>query len=104
MSITIELPEPLEQELAISWGISAGELPRRVLELVAAEGYRKGALSHHEVSQLLGLSFYQTEAFLKAHDCYLHYTLEDLEADRLANEKVLGSPPTQTTPSSESNP
>ena len=99
MSITIELPEPIEQELATVWGISPGELPRRALELMAAEGYRTGALSHHEVSQLLGLGFTETESFLKAHNCPPDTTLEDLEADRQTLEKILGgSPATERTP------
>ena len=92
MSITIELPTTIEEQLASSWGIQEGELPRRILEIVAVEGYRQGALSQREVGKLLQLDFWQTEAFLKAHDCPLDYTLEDLEADRLAHEQVLGRP------------
>jgi predicted HTH domain antitoxin len=91
MSITIELPDPIEQELTTAWGISSGELPRRVLELVAAEGYRKGALSHHEVSQLLNLGFSETEAFLKSQNCPSEYSLQDLEDDRQTLEAVLGA-------------
>ena len=92
MSITLELPAEIEESLAEAWGGDDGELPRRILEAVAVEGYRQGALSRHEVGQLLDLGFYETETFLKEHDCYLDYTEADLEADRLAHEQVLGPP------------
>ena len=39
---------------------------------------------------MLGLNFWQTEAFLKAHGANLHYSKEDLEQDSQANERVLG--------------
>jgi hypothetical protein len=30
----------------------------------------------------------QVHAFLKEHNCYLHYSIEDLEHDRLTAERV----------------
>jgi predicted HTH domain antitoxin len=54
------------------------------------EGYRAEQLSRGQVSELLGLNFWETEAFLKKRGAYLHYSKEDLEQDARANEKVMG--------------
>jgi predicted HTH domain antitoxin len=85
MELTVQLPDRVAQQLT---GPS-GDIPRRILEAVAIEGYRSEQLSHGQVSEMLGLNFWQTEAFLKAHGANLHYSKEDLEQDFLANEKVL---------------
>lgn len=57
-------------------------MSRGALEAVALEGYRDGALSRDQVGQMLGLSLWDTEAFLKARQAYLAYNEEDLEQDR----------------------
>ncbi len=46
-------------------------------------------LSRGQVSELLGLNFWETEAFPKKHGAYLHHSNEDLEQDAHATEKVL---------------
>ena len=84
MSVTIELPEEIEQQLETEWK----NLPRRALEALAVEGYRTGALSRGQVGQILDMNFWETEAFLKEHEAYLHYSLEDLERDRLTHEQL----------------
>ena len=49
------------------------------------EGYRSGALSHYQASQMLGISRIQFDGFLKERDIYDHsYDVEDLEQDREA--------------------
>lgn len=58
------------------------DLSRGTLEAVAVEGYREGALTRRHVNRLLGLSFWETEAFLKERQAYLAYTEEDFEQDR----------------------
>lgn len=90
MSITLEFPPEVESRLKLAWGTEETGLSRHILEAVAVEGYRQKALSSHEVSQLLGLGFHETEAFLKNNGCYLEYDLDDLDADREANERFLG--------------
>ena len=72
-------------------GGAAGDIPRRILEAVAVEGYRSKELSRGPVSELLGLNFRETEAFLKEHEANLHYSKEDLEHDDGANQEVLGT-------------
>lgn len=58
---------------------------------MAVEGYRSEQLSRGQVSELLGLNFWETEALLKEHEANLHYSKEDLEQDARANERVLAN-------------
>jgi predicted HTH domain antitoxin len=85
MSVTIELPEEIEQQLQTEWG----NLPRRALEALAVEGYRCGALSAGQVAEMLQLSVWETESFLNEREAYLHYTEEDLRQDIEASERAL---------------
>jgi predicted HTH domain antitoxin len=78
MQISVELPDDIAEILKAAWR----DFPRGVLEAVAVEGYRGGALSRYEVGRILGLSFWDAEAFLKERRAYLAYNEEDLEQDR----------------------
>jgi len=53
------------------------------------EGYRQGALSRGQVSELLGLSFQDTEAFLKEREAYSPYSMEEVEQGRTELEGLL---------------
>jgi len=78
MNIEIEIPETVSAPLRSCWQ----DIPRRVLEAVAAEAYRSSALTTFQVGELLGHgSRWETESFLKRVQAYLHYTEEDLERD-----------------------
>jgi len=78
VNVSIEIPEVVSGELRARWG----DIPQAVLEAVAAEAYRTGVLTSHQVGQLLGHSSrWQTETFLKRVKAYLHYTEADLEHD-----------------------
>lgn len=57
-------------------------MSRGTLEAVALEGYRDSTLSREQVGRVLGLWFWQTEAFLKERQAYLAYDEQDLEHDR----------------------
>ena len=85
MSVTIDLPEEIEHQLEAEWG----DLPRRALEALAVEGYRAEALSAGQVAEMLNLSLWETEAFLKERGAELRYTAEDLRQDMAANERVV---------------
>jgi predicted HTH domain antitoxin len=78
MHIAVELPEEIAQRLQAQWK----DLARGALEAIAAEGFRDGTLTRDQVGRLLDLSFWETEAFLKRRQAYLHYTEADLEEDR----------------------
>jgi predicted HTH domain antitoxin len=74
MQITVQLPDDLIQH---------PNPGREALEALAIEGYRVGTLSHYQASQLLGLSRFEFDGFLKGRHIYDHaYDLEDLEEDR----------------------
>jgi hypothetical protein len=78
MDVTIHIPDDLATRLG-----TAGDLPRRVLEALAVEEFRLGRLTQAELRRLLGFGTrHALDAFLKAHDLYAPYTLDDLEHDR----------------------
>ena len=55
---------------------------REALEALAIEGYRTGALSHYQASQLLGLHRFEFDAFLKVRNICEHaYDVADLDRD-----------------------
>ncbi len=85
MNVAIELPEDIARQLESAWH----DMPRRTLEAVAVEGYRSGALTRGQVGRLLGLSLWETEAFLKERQAYLPYDRSDLEQDRRALDHTL---------------
>ena len=82
MSITLDIPPGIEDSLVAAWGQADSGLRRQILEAVAAEGYRQGALTRLEVGQFLGLDFWDTQAFLKERGAGAQYSLEDFEDDR----------------------
>lgn len=75
MLLSVELPDPIAKQLHLD-GEQGG---RRALEILALDGYRSGELSRGQVSELLGQSFHETEAFLKEHDCGLGLTFDEHE-------------------------
>jgi predicted HTH domain antitoxin len=73
MQITVQLPDDLAQH---------SNPGREALEALAIEGYRTGALSHYQAGQMLGMSRFEFEAFLKLQHVNDHaYDVEDLEQD-----------------------
>jgi hypothetical protein len=84
MEVAIYLPDPLVHRLQERWS----DLPRRVLESVALEGFRERLLTTEELRQVLGFETkFDVHAFLKAHDVPF-YTLEDLEHDRQTSARL----------------
>lgn len=80
MEITVKLPDDLAEHK------NAG---REALEALVVEGYRSGAFSHYQASQLLGLSRLDFEGFLKERKIYEHaYDEEDLKHDEETLRKL----------------
>jgi hypothetical protein len=77
MEVTVELPDEIARHLG-----QASEMPRQMLEAFAAEAYRGQKLSRHQLSQLLGLDYWETDEFLTRHEARRPFTLADLEIDR----------------------
>jgi predicted HTH domain antitoxin len=84
MRIAVDLPEDIAKRLQDAWQ----DVSRGTVEAIAVEGYRDGTLTRDQVSKLLGLSFWETEAFLKRRQAYLAYTEEDLEKDRQDLDRI----------------
>jgi Uncharacterised protein family (UPF0175) len=87
MEVTVQIPDDLARRL-----IAAGaDLSRRALEALALEEFKSGHLTKLELRRMLGFGTrYQLDGFLKAHDVYEEFTLEDLDRDR-EDLKRLGS-------------
>ena len=78
MDLTVQIPD----DLASRMGASGGDLLRRALEALALEEFKSGHISKPELRRLLGFGTrYQLDGFLKAHDVYEDYTLQDLEQE-----------------------
>jgi len=85
MQVTINIPD----RVARRWGESPVEVGRHVMEDAAIEGYRAGRLSHRQVGELLGLDYWQTEAFLKEGGAPVNYSAANLEADNATLDRIL---------------
>ena len=78
MNVAIDIPDEIGQVLATQ----AGGVRRAVLEAVAIEAYRSGAITPAQVQEMLGLdSQWQTESFLRRAEAFHDYTMDDLEQD-----------------------
>ena len=78
MELTVQIPD----ELASRMSASGVDLSRRALEALALEEFKSGHISKPELRRLLGFGTrYELDGFLKAHDVYEDYTLQDLEQE-----------------------
>ena len=85
MTLTVEIPDDLAGRLCAS----GGDLSRRALEAFALEEYKTGRVSRAELRRLLGFSRYELDGFLKAHEVWIEYTIEDFRRD-MQDLKALG--------------
>lgn len=85
LKVTLDLPSDVEEKLR-------GEtcsLDADVQELYALELFRRGRLTHHELSRVLKLDRLQTDALLKKQGVYEgSLTMNDLDEDRETLERV----------------
>jgi hypothetical protein len=78
MELTVQIPD----DVARSMSASGGDLSRRALEALALEEFKSGHITKPELRRLLGFGTrYQLDGFLKAHEVYEDYTMEDLEQE-----------------------
>jgi hypothetical protein len=86
MNLTVEIPDDLAGRL----NASGGDLSRRALETLGLEEYKSGRITKAELRRLLGLSSrYELDGFLKAHQVWVDYTVEDFRRE-LQDLKRLG--------------
>jgi hypothetical protein len=85
MNVTVQIPDDLATRLTAT----GGDLSRRALEALAAEEYKRGRLTKPELQRLLGIeTSFQLDGFLKDHDVWIEYTLEDAERERRSFERL----------------
>ena len=85
MELTVQIPD----ELASRMSASGADLSRRALEALALEEFKSGRITRSELRRLLGFGTrYLLDGFLKAHDVYEDYTMEDFERDRDALKQL----------------
>jgi predicted HTH domain antitoxin len=85
MQLSVELPDLIARSLRLDGPRSN----QRALEMLALEGYREGELSRGQVSEMLGMEFNETEAFLKCHSAMPGFTVADYDRSGEALEKLL---------------
>jgi len=85
MELTLHIPDDVARRLSLT----GSDLSRRALEAFALEEYRAGRLTDAQLQQLLGFETRDTlDGFLKAHEVWLNYSLEDLELERAALRRL----------------
>ena len=85
MQIIVEMPD----QVARQFGQTPDAVGRHVMEDAAIEGYRAGRLTQRQVGAMLGLDYWQTEAFLNERAVTLNYSPADLAADNATLERIL---------------
>jgi hypothetical protein len=79
MNLIVPIPDDVAQRLAAV----GGDLSRRALEALALDEYKRGHLTKPELRRLLGFGTRDAlDGFLKAHDIFEPYSLDDLERER----------------------
>jgi len=78
MEFTVQVPGDLAGRIVAS----GGDLPRRALEALALDEFKCGRISKPELRRLLGFETgNQLDWFLKAHEVYEDYTMQDLDRE-----------------------
>ena len=78
MNLTMEIPDDLAGQLSAV----GGDLSRRALEAFALEEHKSGHLTEDALRRLLGFTTrYQLDGFLKAHNVWIDYSIEDFRRE-----------------------
>jgi predicted HTH domain antitoxin len=86
MTLSIEVPDEMVEQLRLD----DPEIGWRVLESLAVEAYRSQRLSRGQLSKILGLSFWETEALIKERGCGQGQTWAEVEEDVEKLRRFLG--------------
>jgi predicted HTH domain antitoxin len=83
MEVVVEIPDTIVAAVS-----AHRDLSRELLEAFALEEYRAERLSRGQLSELLGLSFWETEEFLARRKAQLHFDLSDFEQGQAALARI----------------
>jgi hypothetical protein len=84
MEITLHIPDELARLIG-----TRGDIERRALEALALEEFKLGHLTKSKLRRVMGLATrYELHGFLKAHQVYEPYGIEDLERERRDLERL----------------
>jgi predicted HTH domain antitoxin len=87
MPVTLEFPQDIEETLRRE----CPNLDLEAKEACAVELFRQGRLSHFQLSRVLGMDRFETDAVLKRHRVEEQsLSATELESDRETLRKVLG--------------
>ena len=90
MPVTVELPRDIEERLRRE----NPNLDSDAKEACAVELFRQRKINHFQLSRILGVDRFATDAVLKRHRVEEQsLTSADIEADRKTLRKVLGQTP-----------
>ena len=85
MEVTVQIPD----DIASRMSEGGADLSRLALEALVAEEYRQGRLHKPDLRRLFGFeTSYEIDGFLKTHNVYDEYTLDDFERERQALKSV----------------
>ena len=85
MNVTVQIPDDIAARLCAA----GGNLSRRALEGLALEEYKNEHITKAELRRLLGFSTrYELDGFLKAHEVWIDYTVEDAHRDAATLERL----------------
>jgi hypothetical protein len=88
MHVILNIPDDIVHQLKPN----AANISRVILEKMASQAYRRGILSLHEVSLLLGhQSRWETEDFLSSHDSWPALIPEEAAEDSQAMSRLMPS-------------
>ena len=85
MNLTVELPDVIAHQLRLD----GPDAQARAREIFALQGYESGRLSRRQVGDFLGLSFYETEEFLKVNGGQITMTADEVYRDVRGLEDLL---------------
>jgi hypothetical protein len=79
MAATFEISIP--NTLVKALGAEPDELPRQTLEALIVQAFRKGQITHAQVGELLELSRFETDGFLKNAQAFRLSESEEYSSD-----------------------